>query len=69
MSEVTKFTLEYPHEDTVFLIRKNTWLTKLGLPYTSTYSMMINIDEIPDLISTLNEYANKTRDDIVQSTD
>ena len=47
-------------------------MPETGLPHTDTYSIMLTLDEIPEVIKKLNEYANdanKNRNNRLQSTD
>ena len=47
-------------------------MPETGLPHTDTCSIMLTLDEIPEVIKKLNEYANdanKNRNNRLQSTD
>jgi len=69
----SKFSIEYPQDDEFFLLKQMTLLMpETGLPHTDTYSIMLTLDEIPEVIKKLNEYANdanKNRNNRLQSTD
>jgi hypothetical protein len=69
----SKFSIEYPEDDEFFLLKQMTLLLpETGLPHTESYSIMLTLDEIPEVIKKLNEYANnanKNRNNRLQSTD
>ena len=69
----SKFSIEYPKDDEFFLLKQMTLLMpETGLPHTDTYSIMLTLDEIPEVIKKLNEYANdanKNGNNRLQSTD
>ena len=69
----SKFSIEYPQDDEFFLLKQMTLLMpETGLPHTDTYSIMLTLDEIPEVIKKLNEYANdanKNGNNRLQSTD
>jgi hypothetical protein len=58
----SKFSIEYPQDDEFFLLKQMTLLLpETGLPHTESYSIMLTLDEIPEVIKKLNEYANQNR--------
>jgi hypothetical protein len=58
----SKFSIEYPEDDEFFLLKQMTLLLpETGLPHTESYSIMLTLDEIPEVIKKLNEYANQNR--------
>ena len=69
----SKFSIEYPKDDEFFLLKQMTLLMpETGLPHTDTCSIMLTLDEIPEVIKKLNEYANdanKNGNNRLQSTD
>jgi hypothetical protein len=66
----SKFSIEYPEDDEFFLLKQMTLLLpETGLPHTESYSIMLTLDEIPEVIKKLNEYANQNRNNRLQSTD
>jgi|FreactTroBogLake_1042271.scaffolds.fasta_scaffold24813_3 tetrahydromethanopterin S-methyltransferase subunit B len=69
----SKFSIEYPQDDEFFLLKHLTLLSpETGLPHTDTHSIMLTINEIPEVVKKLNEYANdanKNRNNRIQSTD
>jgi len=66
----SKFSIEYPENDEFFLLKHLTLLSpETGLPHTETCSIMLTINEIPEVVRKLNEYANQNRNNRIQSTD
>ena len=64
----SKFSIEYPQDDEFFLLKQMTLLMpETGLPHTDTCSIMLTLDEIPEVIKKLNEYANQNRNNRTHS--
>ena len=66
----SKFSIEYPQDDEFFLLKHLTLLSpETGLPHTETCSIMLTINEIPEVVRKLNEYANQNRNNRIQPLD
>ena len=66
----SKFSIEYPENDEFFLLKHLTLLSpETGLPHTETCSIMLTINEIPEVVRKLNEYANQNRNNRIQPLD